>query len=239
MPGVPLPARGCHASRAGGGTCGQRGVCRVALLSGTFVLARIVRLWHLTARGGTGDMLAQWISHLDQVVTGARSRADHASDDDQLAMRVQYHLGRGRRAREAGHPEQGVKLARRALALNPNDPWAHALLGQCLLRSRVEDISRARRALDQARSLDPTNGYFVRLSLEVLHAQRDARGRSDVLSRAWWAGAAVERWLPGGPQPQTRGASALAPADRREPAASRSSVSTASAVPAGRQTVSA
>ena len=164
-------------------------------------------------------MFSEWISHLDQVVTGVRSETAGSPGNEQQLAQTRYHLGRGRRAREAGHPEQGVREARRAIALSPRNPWAHALLGQCLLRLRPTDLSEARWALDKARRLDPTNGYFVRLSLELLHAQHDLRGRSELLSRAWWAGAPVERWLPDGPQPQTR--PSLAPADRREPPASR------------------
>jgi hypothetical protein len=165
-------------------------------------------------------MFGQWISRLDHVVAGLRSWPMAPLNDDrpdEATMRAQYHLGRGRRAREAGHPERGVREARAAVRLNPQNPWAHALLGQCLLRARTANLHDARQALERACRLDPTNGYFVRLSLEVLNAQHDARGRAELLSRAWWAGAPVERWLPGGPQPETR--TTLAPADRREPAA--------------------
>ena len=69
---------------------------------------------------------------------------------------VRYHLGRGRRARESGQFEQGVVEAKRALALNPNDPWVLALLGQCLHRQRASDLHGARKALERAWSLAPT-----------------------------------------------------------------------------------
>jgi tetratricopeptide (TPR) repeat protein len=168
-------------------------------------------------------MWAQWMSRLDQVVEGVRSwplgPSGGQQPEDQATMRAQYHLGRGRRAREAGQPERAIKEAQRALALAPRNPWAHALLGQSLLLSRSANLDHARRALEQARSLDPTNGYFVRLSLEILHAQRDAHGRTDLLHRAWWDGAPVERWLPNGPEPTA--VSTLAAADRPEPASSR------------------
>jgi hypothetical protein len=74
-----------------------------------------------------------------------------------------------------------------------------ALLGQCLLRQNKPDLGGARRVLERARSLDPTNGYFVRLLLDVLQAQGDDQGRADVLAGAWWNGAPVDRWLPAGP----------------------------------------
>jgi hypothetical protein len=164
-------------------------------------------------------MWGQWISQLKQVMTGMRRWPAGPASDDQRLLQAQYHLGRGRRAREAGHSARGVQQAHRAIELNPRNPWAHALLGQCLMRTRPIDLGEARQALDRARLLDPTNGYFVRLSLELLHVQHDLRGRTELLSRAWWAGAPVERWLPGGPQPQTT--PSLAPADRREPAAGR------------------
>lgn len=182
-------------------------------------------------------MWGQWIRQLEQMVTGARSeQAGPSSNDQELVQRrVQYHLGRGRRAREAGRPARGVQEAHRAIALNPCNPWAHALLGQCLLLTRPADLGEARRSLDRARFLDPTNGYFVRLSLEVLHAQHDLRGRAELLSRAWWAGAPVERWLPSGPQPQT--GPSLSPEDRREVAASR--VAQATPVSTGLHPVSA
>ena len=167
-------------------------------------------------------MWGQWIRQLEQVVTGIRRWPAGPASDDQRLLQAQYHLGRGRRAREAGRPAWGVQEARRAIALNPENPWAHALLGQCILRARPIDLANlaaSRQALDRARFLDPTNGYFVRLSLELLHAQHDLRGRSELLGRAWWAGAPVERWLPDGPQPQPR--ETLAPADHHEPAGSR------------------
>lgn len=176
-------------------------------------------------------MLGQWISHLDRVVRGARRGHAAPPSEDQALMRAQYHLGRGRRAREAGQPERGAHEARTAIMLNPRNPWAHALLGQCLMRARAANLDDARQALEQARALDPSNGYFVRLSLELLHTQRDACGRSELLSRAWWAGAPVERWLPDGPQPQT--APALAPADRCKPAASRPTPGRSTPVTAG------
>src|SRR5205814_7187119 len=90
--------------------------------------------------------------------------------------------------------------ARRAVAANGGDPWAYALLGQCLLRQQQPDLVGARRALERACALDPSNGYFVRLLLEVLDAQGDRTGREHALARAWWSGAPVERWLPDGPR---------------------------------------
>jgi len=68
-----------------------------------------------------------------------------------------------------------------------------------LRRKRPSDLSAARKALERAWSLDPTNGYFVGLLLDVLRAQGDSAAANDVLEWAWWRGAPVERWLPGGP----------------------------------------
>ena len=115
--------------------------------------------------------------------------------------RVRFHLGRGRRARDAGRYEQGAREARRALLENGGNPWAYALLGQCLFRQAVPDLAGARLALERSCALDPTNGYFVRLLLDVLDAQGDREHRENVLAWAWWAGAPVERWLsPAGPR---------------------------------------
>jgi tetratricopeptide (TPR) repeat protein len=114
------------------------------------------------------------------------------------AERSRYHLGRARLARDAGHPEAGVQEARRALALTPANPWALAVLGQCLLRQSSPDVAAARRVTEQAWALDPTNGYFVRLLLDVLDAQGDIVARAELLDWAWWKGAPVERWLPDG-----------------------------------------
>jgi predicted Zn-dependent protease len=114
------------------------------------------------------------------------------------AATVRYYLGRGRRAREAGRFEAACSEARRAIDANPGNPWSHALLGQCLLRQRRPDLVEARRALERACALDQTNGYFVRLLLEVLDAQGDVAARQDALAWAWWRGAPVDRWLPNG-----------------------------------------
>lgn len=116
---------------------------------------------------------------------------------------VRFHLGRGRRARDLGRYARGVTEARRALAENPQEPWALSLLGQCLMLQPRSDLLSARRALERAQALEPMNGYFVRLLLDVLDAQGDAAGRADMLAWAWWNGAPVERWLPEGP-PLTR-----------------------------------
>jgi len=147
-------------------------------------------------------ILGQVADHLARVVrsgivTDGDDRARHRLD------RARFHLARGRRAREAGRFGDGVREAGRALALNPDDAWSLALLGQCLARQSQPHLVTARYALERARSLDPTNGYFVRLLLDVLDAQGDAPARADLLSRAWWQGAPVERWLPDGP-PRSR-----------------------------------
>lgn len=144
----------------------------------------------------------------------ARRRRVQARPDDRAERfnKFRYHLGRGRRAREVGRFERGAAEARRALALNGGDPWAHALLGQCLERQRASDLSGARRAFERACALDPTNGYFVGLLLGVLNAQGDAEGSRNLLTWAWWQGATVERWLPDGPPLPRRGAEHDAPA---------------------------
>lgn len=113
--------------------------------------------------------------------------------------RLRYHLGRGRLARDAGRFEEGVTEARRALDANPQSAWALALLGQCLARQRQPDLRGARRALERAQALEPHNGYFVGLLLDVLDAEGDVQARADLLAWAWWQGAPVERWLPDGP----------------------------------------
>jgi len=145
---------------------------------------------------------------LAESLTGARAM-DWKHEQRRRADLMRYHLGRGRRAREAGQYERGADEARLALSSNPRSAWALALLGQCLSRQRRTDLTGARRALEQARLLEPANGYFVGLLLTVLDAQRDARGRADLLAHAWWSGAPVERWLPDGP-----------PSRRPEPVAS-------------------
>jgi hypothetical protein len=92
-----------------------------------------------------------------------------------------------------------VREARRALLLNPQSAWALALLGQCLTLQGQPELRRARQALERAMALEPSNGYFVRLLLDVLDAEGDAQGHADLLAWAWWHGAPVERWLPDGP----------------------------------------
>jgi tetratricopeptide (TPR) repeat protein len=139
---------------------------------------------------------------------------ERALRDQQRSMeRLRYHLGRGRLARDAGRYSEGATEARRALDANPQSAWALALLGQCLARQRPPELDGARRALERAQALEPTNGYFVGLLLDVLDAQVDAQGRADLLAWAWWQGAPVERWLPDGPP--TRRANQAA--DEREP----------------------
>lgn len=142
-----------------------------------------------------------------------------SADAVQRAATVRYYLGRGRRAREAGRFEAGCSEARRAIDANPGNPWSYALLGQCLLRQRRPDLVEARRALERACALEPANGYFVRLLLDVLDTQGDAAGRADILSWAWWSGASVERWLPSGP-PSRRPGFSPRPADARAAASS-------------------
>jgi uncharacterized protein HemY len=112
---------------------------------------------------------------------------------------VRYHLGRARRARDAGDFDGAIREARSALEWNAQNPWVLALLGQCLFRKQRRDLNGARAALERAWSLDPTNGYFVGLLLDVLDAQGDVAARTDLLTWAWWRGAPVERWLPDGP----------------------------------------
>jgi len=161
-------------------------------------------------------------------------------DRRRSAERLRYHLGRGRRAREAGRFACGAAEARKALRENPQSAWALALLGQCLTRQPEPDLAGARRALELAQALAPSNGYFVGLLLDVLDAQGDVQGRADALAWAWWSGAPVERWLPDGspprraetPVPAARGADAVT-------AARRGWTRDSSALLAGRQPVGA
>lgn len=145
-------------------------------------------------------MLPIWLLRCCDRVAGAVLGQDaDAKELGDRAAAARYHLGRGRRAREDGRYEHGVTEARLAIAENASSPWAHSLLGQCLIRQRHPDLGEARRALERACALCPSNGYFVRLLLEVLDGQGDGAGRDDALARAWWHGAPVERWLPDGP----------------------------------------
>jgi len=160
-------------------------------------------------------MLGQVVRNLRKITPWAADRSRRPSsraarpecDLQVRSDRVRFHLGRGRRARDAGNYEQGAREARRALVENAGNPWAYALLGQCLFRQANPDLAGARLALERACALDPTNGYFVRLLLEVLDAQGDREHRENVLAWAWWAGAPVERWLsPAGPRRRSTGA---------------------------------
>jgi hypothetical protein len=154
----------------------------------------------------------------DRAAHGGFGQHDENLDVSRRAETVRYHLGRGRRAREAGRFEDGASEARRAINANAGNPWAYSLLGQCLARQRRPDLVGARRALEWACALDPTNGYFVGLLLDVLDAQGDRASREDALAWAWWSGAPVERWLPNGPNARRR----TQAAPDRTPAASRS-----------------
>jgi hypothetical protein len=155
--------------------------------------------------------IAPWSDHRPRRAT--RRQAIPREELQARADRVRFHLGRGRRARDAGRYEEGAREARRALLENAGNPWAHALLGQCLMRQASPDLDGARLALERACALDPTNGYFVRLLLDVLEAQGDSAHRANVLDWAWWAGAPVERWL--GPDGPRRRAEAAPPAGAR------------------------
>jgi hypothetical protein len=144
--------------------------------------------------------LARQCDHLGMAWGVALSKEARAMRAQLRSMeRLRYHLGRGRRARDAGRFEDGAVEARKALAANPQSAWTLALLGQCLSRQRQPDPAGARRALERAQALEPTNGYFVRLLLDALEADGDIQGRANLLARAWWKGAPVERWLPEGP----------------------------------------
>ena len=179
---------------------------------------------------------------------GARQSTRRASADEKARRfdTFRYHLGRGRRARDAGRFEAGANEARRALAVYSSEPWALSLLGQCLHRQREPDLDGARLALQRAWTLDPTNGYFVGLLLDVLRAQGDENTARDVLEWAWWRGAPVERWLPDGPPmpADARRRSMPGPAGQRAeseprpPAPAKRGAGTGPLVP-GRQPISA
>jgi len=200
----------------------------------SFCLARIVRLWRrdderMSTVANEVRRCSMWARLMERLgrIGGRSARRGRlgivswsiSGDADAQALtqrlradRARYHLGRARRARDAGQHPAGAVEARRALALTPANPWALAVLGQCLMRQDTPDLAAARRATEQAWALDPTNGYFVRLLLEVLDAQGDVVARAELLDWAWWKGAPVERWLPGG-------VPAMAAADRPTPGA--------------------
>jgi tetratricopeptide (TPR) repeat protein len=160
-------------------------------------------------RGGWLRALRRAQSSTDETATLERRRLE----------RLRYHLGRGRRARDDGQYARGAAEARKAVRLNPQHAWALALLGQCLSRQPGPDLAGARRALERAQALDPKNGYFVRLLLDVLDMQGDTPARADALAWAWWSGAPVERWLPDGP-PIRRPAPAASARETARPVAS-------------------
>jgi tetratricopeptide (TPR) repeat protein len=165
--------------------------------AGPLAVLGLPRRWYLAAKERVWPASAQPVE-------------DHEARARRLALnRMHYHLGRGRRARDAGRFEEGVAEARKALLVNPQSGWALALLGQCLMHQPQPDLSCARRALERAQALDPTNGYFVRLLLDVLDAEGDQQARADVLAWAWWHGAPVDRWLPDGPPVRQPGAADL------------------------------
>ena len=83
-----------------------------------------------------------------------------------------------------------------------------------LSRQREPDLHGARVVLERAQALEPTNGYFVSLLLDVLDAQGDTQARVDTLAWAWWKGAPVERWLPDGPPIQRPAATDLDKTER-------------------------
>jgi hypothetical protein len=145
--------------------------------------------------------LAAWPESAASSADRANATAERRADREvrtRLA-RARFHLGRGRRARERARFADGAREARRAIERNPGDPWAYALLSQCLLRQAGRqagtDLSSARLAAERACALSPTNGYFVGVLLDVLDAQGDRPAREDALAWAWWSGAPVERWL--------------------------------------------
>lgn len=154
-------------------------------------------------------MLVEWVkSGFSRVAEAAVvTRMNYARSTQEMSdvevlrrtEKVRYHLGRGRRAREAGRFDDGVREATLALRQSARDPWALALLGQCLSRKAQPELTAARRALESACAADPTNGYFVRLLLDILDTQHDDAARQNALAWAWWAGAPVDRWMDGNP----------------------------------------
>jgi predicted Zn-dependent protease len=137
------------------------------------------------APAGAWNALARRVAHVVGLAPSAERRSE----------RARYHLGRGRRARDRGRFDVGTREARQALRYDPTSAWAHALLGQCLLRQRCVDLAAAQQAIERACALSPTNGYFVRLLLQVLEVQGDTQARDLAVAKAWWAGAPVERWM--------------------------------------------
>jgi len=108
--------------------------------------------------------------------------------------RARFHLGRARRAKDQGKYSEGAREIERALSYDDTSEAYFQVLGQCHLRKAKPDLLAARSALERAFSLNPRNGYTIKLLLQLHQADGNKPAARQLLVRALAAGASLEPW---------------------------------------------
>jgi tetratricopeptide (TPR) repeat protein len=108
--------------------------------------------------------------------------------------RAQFHLGRGRRARDRGRYREGAREIERAIRYDDTSEAYFQVLAQCQLRSSPPKPSEARQALERAFAINPRNSYTIKLLLDLYEGDGNAAAARSTLERARKAGAPMAGW---------------------------------------------
>ena len=108
--------------------------------------------------------------------------------------RAQFHLGRARRAKDRGRYREAAQEIERALRYDDTSEAYFLVLGQCHFKGTPPDLSSARWALERALTINPRNGYTIRLLLQVYEADGNTVAARTTLERALASGAPTSPW---------------------------------------------
>jgi tetratricopeptide (TPR) repeat protein len=108
--------------------------------------------------------------------------------------RARFHLGRARRAKDHGRFLEAAREIERALQYDDTSEAYFQVLGQSHLLASPPDLPAARRALERALSIDPRNGYTIKLLLQVYEADGNFVAACCTIERALAAGAPNGVW---------------------------------------------
>jgi hypothetical protein len=113
----------------------------------------------------------------------------------QCRDRAQFHLGRARRARDHGRFGDAAREIERALRFDDTSEAYFLVLGQCHLRDQAHDRAAARAAFERAFSLNPRNGYTIKLLVDLYLSVGSPPDARRTVERGVAAGAPAGHWF--------------------------------------------
>ncbi len=141
----------------------------------------LAMFWMENVRARQGETFTQAVAKLEPVLDRGLADATGPHKADLLA-----HLGWAMflRLRDGSNDAPPDEMYRKALATDPTNPYAHAMLGHWILWNRPRDVSAARKHFAAAIDAGRVTGYVRSLQLAALKNTGTAEGRREMPTAA-------------------------------------------------------